>query len=103
MLRFFAKCAAATHCPIFLKPLQAVCASSPVNVLILPAMAELWLRTSVVGEPREMSAWLLPVVACEAPGPGVLLGTCPAGGPPAGGGERCAKAGAAKARAPPAT
>src|SRR5258707_14766355 len=101
MLRFFAKCAAATHCPIFLKPLQAVCASSPVNVLILPGMAVLWLRTSVVGEPREMPAWLVPVVAWEAPAPGLLFGPCLAGGPPAGGDGRVAQAGAPKASANP--
>src|SRR6266576_4664830 len=47
MFRFFATCAAATHCPRFLQPLHAVVASSPVSVLIFPAIAVLWLRTSL--------------------------------------------------------
>src|SRR5260370_27138674 len=56
MSRFFATCAAATHWPRFLKPLQAVSASWPVSVLILPAMAVLWLRTSL-GEACGMSVF----------------------------------------------
>src|SRR5215469_18854351 len=58
MLRFFATWAAATHWPRFLKPLQAVAASSPVSVLILPAIAVLWLST-VLGEACDMSVWLM--------------------------------------------
>src|SRR6266704_5976339 len=54
MSRFLATCAAATHWPRFLKPPQAVAASWPVSVLILPAMAVLWLRTSL-GEACDMS------------------------------------------------
>src|SRR6266481_7298949 len=97
MLRFFATCAAATHCPIFLKPPQAVCASSPVNVLILPAIAVLWLRTSL-GAPCDMLELAVEPAPCELLMPGSLPGPCPAGGPPPGC-ERCAKAGAAKASA----
>src|SRR6266404_5475061 len=41
MSRFFATCAAATHCPRFLKPLQAVSASLPVRPLIFAAIAVL--------------------------------------------------------------
>src|SRR6266849_8736096 len=62
MSRFFATCAAATHWPMFLKPVHAVCASSPVSALILPPIAVLWLSTSL-GEPCDTS------VACAAAPP----------------------------------
>src|SRR5215472_1706245 len=47
ILRFCATCAAATHCPMFLNPPQAVAASSPVSALIFPPITGLWLRTSL--------------------------------------------------------
>src|ERR1700745_192417 len=53
MLRFFATWAAATHWPKFLKPSQALAASSLVNALIFLAMAVLWLST-VLGEACDM-------------------------------------------------
>src|SRR5258708_5055753 len=98
MSRFFATCAAATHWPRFLKPLQAVCASWPVSVLILPPIAELWLRTSL-GEACDMSACEVGAPAsCEPLTPESLPGPRPAGGAPPGC-QRWAQAGHLKARA----
>src|SRR6266478_1863185 len=93
MLKFFATCAAATHWPRFLKPLQAVCASSPVSVLIFPAIAVLWLRTSL-GEACDIFELLIapPLLDSLTLEPDAPEGPCPAGGPPPGC-ERCAKAG----------
>src|SRR5579859_3312551 len=94
MSRFLATWAAATHWPRFLKPLHAEVASSPVSVLILPAIAVLWARTSF-GEECIMSMWL---ADGEFPSPPVVAeprepeGPAPAGGPPPGR-LRCASAG----------
>src|SRR5260370_24737193 len=83
MSRFFATCAAATHWPMFLKPLHAVAASWPVSVLILPAIAVLWLRT-VLGEACDMSVWVAAPFSCDS----LILEPPalprPAGGPPPG-------------------
>src|SRR6266481_9454006 len=87
MSRFFAMCAAATHWPMFLKPPHAVCASWPVSVWILPAMAVLWLRTSL-GEPCDMSLCAAVPLACDPLIPESLPGPRPAGGPPGLGCER---------------
>src|SRR6266851_3643856 len=94
MSRFLATWAAATHWPKFLKPLHAVCASSPVSDLILPAMAVLWLSTSL-GEACDISVWLIAPVLLASPvaEAGALEGPWPVGGPPPGCEERCAKAG----------
>src|SRR5690348_3812347 len=85
MLRFFATWAAATHWPRFLNPSQAVAASSPVSVLILPAMAVLWLST-VLGEACDMSVWLMAFelgpFPLELPMPGPWPAGGPAGAPP---------------------
>jgi len=50
----------------FLKPLHAEVASSPVSVLILPAMAVLWVRTSF-GEECIVSMWLADAEFPSAP------------------------------------
>src|SRR5712691_12155501 len=68
MSRFLATWAAATHWPKFLKPSQAVLASSPVSDLILPAMAVLWLSTSL-GEACDISVWLIAPVLLASPVP----------------------------------
>ena len=81
--RFLATCAAATHCPIFLKPPQAVCASWPVKDLIFPPIAVLWLNTSL-GDPCGVSAWVSPAVECDAPILPSLPEPRPEGGPPPG-------------------
>src|SRR5216683_6124127 len=81
MSRFLATCAAATHCPRFLNPLHAVCASWPVSVWIFPAMAVLWLKT-VLGEACDMSLCAAPPLACDPLIPDSLPGPRPAGGPP---------------------
>src|SRR6266852_1106806 len=79
--------------------MHAVCASSPVSVLILPAMAVLWLSTSL-GEACDILELLIApaLLASPAPEPEALEGPCPAGGPPPGC-ERCAKAGELQAKA----
>src|SRR5260370_19412431 len=87
MSRFLARWAAATHWPRFLKPLHAVCASRPVSVLILPAMAVLWFRTSL-GEACEMSVCAVVPASRDSLTPGPLPVPCVAGGPPPGCG-RC--------------
>src|SRR5712664_857826 len=93
MSRFLATGPAATHWPKFLKPLHAACASWPVSDLILPAMAVLWLSTSL-GEEWDISVWLIapPLLASPMPEPDAVEGPWPAGGPPPGC-ERCAKTG----------
>src|SRR5260370_37530957 len=93
MSRFLATWAAATHWPKFLKPLHAVWASSPVSVLIFPAIAVLWLRTSL-GEACDIFELLIapPLLASPTLEPDAPEAPCPAGGPPPGC-ERCAKAG----------
>src|SRR6266849_5646422 len=98
MSRFLATWAAATHWPKFLKPLQAVRASSPVSVLIFPAIAVLWLRTSF-GEACDIFELLIapPLLASPTLEPDAPEGPCPAGGPPPGC-ERCAKAGELQAK-----
>src|SRR6266481_552489 len=83
MFRFFATCAGATHWPRFLKPLHAVAASSPVSVLILPAMAVLWLRT-VLGEACDMSVCEVAPASWDPLMLEPLAAPCPAGGPPPG-------------------
>src|SRR6266852_5513897 len=78
--------------------MHAVCASSPVSDLILPAMAVLWLSTSL-GEACDISEWLIAplLLASPLPEPDALEGPRPAGGPPPGC-ERCAKAGELQAK-----
>src|SRR6266481_9980107 len=83
MSRFFAMCAAATHWPMFLKPPHAVCASWPVSVLILPAIAVLWLRT-VLGEACDMSVWVAAPFSCDSLMLEPLPFPCPEDIPPAG-------------------
>src|SRR6267154_3607019 len=92
--RFFATWAAATHWPRFLNPSQAIAASWPVSALILPAIAVLWLNTSL-GEPCDRSLWVVAAFPCEPLIPESLPGPRPAGGPPPAW-ERWAKVGTAK-------